>query len=210
LFGAVFIFVTTGCSQQENKTTDPGISISDEVDVTERDGEISTSDQGTYEDTVTPGRSKEVSSVPTQDDVNLYNKIMKRLYAEMDRKEADILSEMQDEIGMSPDEAIDFLQRVMPYATGGKQLPGITEPKFLELISYAETAIEGITGQSVSPSVREDDWSITKTNLRYVMRSDMKIGGISRDVIVKIEFSDTNYTDYIVFQLKIDGINIDL
>lgn len=84
-------------------------------------------------------------------------------------------------------------------------------PDFIALISYAETALENITGSNVSVSTRKDDWNITKTNLRYVLSSqNVKIDGNTRDVIIKIEFEDDSYSHYKVFQLKIDGKDIDL
>ena len=67
------------------------------------------------------------------------------------------------------------------------------EPTFIELISYAETALEDITKKDVSVSVKEEDWEITNVNLRYVLKSTVDIGGVPSDVIIKYEFEDKTY-----------------
>jgi len=82
-------------------------------------------------------------------------------------------------------------------------------PGFIELISYTETALEDITGEDVSVMPDEKAWDISKTDLSYVLSTDVKIGGISKEIIIKIKFDDNTYTTYSVYQLKIDGQNID-
>ena len=68
-------------------------------------------------------------------------------------------------------------------------------PSFIELISYAETALEGIIGSEVSVSTKKDDWDIAKTNLRYVLSSPVvEIAGNPKDLIIKIEFEDDTYS----------------
>lgn len=58
-------------------------------------------------------------------------------------------------------------------------------------------------------SVLDEDWEIGKSNFRYVLTTTCRIPYKEYDVIMKIEF-DEKYETYEVFQLKINGINIDL
>lgn len=92
-----------------------------------------------------------------------------------------------------------------------KQESKNNEPNLIELVSYAETALESITKSKVSVSVKEDDWNISKTGLRYVMSSELvEFDGVNKSVVLKLEFEDDKYEYYKVLQLKIDNKNIEL
>lgn len=90
----------------------------------------------------------------------------------------------------------------------GLDINGNSGPDFIALISYFEYALEDITGQNVRISYMRGDWEIGKANFRYILTTNCKIGQIRYDVIMKMEF-DEKYETYEVFQLKIDGHNID-
>lgn len=91
----------------------------------------------------------------------------------------------------------------------GVDINGNPGPGFIELVTYFEVGLEDITGKNVKISVREDDWEIGKANLNYILKTNCEIGDKKgHDVIMKINFDET-YETYAVFQLKIDGKNID-
>lgn len=94
----------------------------------------------------------------------------------------------------------------VPY---GVDINGNPGPDFITLIVSFENALEIMTGQDVEISVFEEDWYILKTNFRYNLTTDCKIANFSHEVIMKIEFDET-YETFNLFQLKIDGVNIDL
>lgn len=84
-------------------------------------------------------------------------------------------------------------------------------PDRMALLTYAQTAMADILKSKVDLDLFEfDNYKIEKTLLRYVIIGPYKIDGVKRDVIVKLEFEDNTYEYYKVFQLKIDGKNIDL
>lgn len=81
-------------------------------------------------------------------------------------------------------------------------------PNKLELVIYAQTAMENFLKVKIEPVYTIDDnYEVTKTLLRYVIIGPYKIDGVKRDVIVKLEFEDDKYEYYKIFQLKIDGKN---
>ena len=66
-----------------------------------------------------------------------------------------------------------------------------------------------MTGQDVEISTFEGDWYIMKANFRYNLTTDCRIAKYKHEVILKIEY-DESYEHFKVFQLKVDGVNIDL
>jgi len=93
-----------------------------------------------------------------------------------------------------------------PYGVDINSNPG---PDFITLISVFEYWLEGYLGEDVKISVLEEDWEIGKSNFRYILTTTCRIPYKEYDIIMKIEFDET-YETYEVFQLKINGINIDL
>ncbi len=94
----------------------------------------------------------------------------------------------------------------------GVDANGNAGPDRIALITYVETALEDILKQKVEVITWEfgaDDWDITRTLNRYVLKGRGQIGDAPYDIIIKLEFDET-YETYTVFQLKIDGKNIDL
>lgn len=91
----------------------------------------------------------------------------------------------------------------------GVDINGNPGPDFITLISVFEYWLEGFIGENVKISVFEEDWKISKANFGYVLTTKCRIPYKEYDVIMKIEFDET-YETYEVFQLKINGINIDL
>ena len=61
----------------------------------------------------------------------------------------------------------------------------------------------------MSRLVYKEDWDIGKANFRSILTTTCRIEYRSYDVIMKIEFDET-YETYEVFQLKINGINMDI
>ena len=57
----------------------------------------------------------------------------------------------------------------------------------------------GVSGATISRYISGD----------VQLDSDIEIGGQKQPVIIKLEFNE-DYTEYTVFQLKIDGVDIDL
>jgi hypothetical protein len=162
-------------------------------------------------DTVSQTNAPGAPQTPTMDDLKKYDEILAYLNSDYNRPETELIEELAPNYGMSTEELQEYVNWVMPYATGLKDIAEAPEePDFIALISYAETAIEDITNEDVTVSVRESDWDIDKTLLRYVMKSSsVKIADQAHDVIIKLEF-DRTYETYSVLQLKIDGNNIDL
>ena len=66
-----------------------------------------------------------------------------------------------------------------------------------------------MTGQEVEISTFEDDWYIMKGNFGYNLTTDCKIAKYKHEVVLKIEYDET-YEHFKVFQLKVDGVNIDI
>ena len=94
----------------------------------------------------------------------------------------------------------------------GLDTNGNPGPDRIALITYAETAMEDILKQDVSflyIGNGADTFDISKTNLRYIIKGKCKVDDAPYEVIVKLEF-DEAYETYEVFQLKLDGKNIDL
>ena len=91
----------------------------------------------------------------------------------------------------------------------GVDINGNPGPDFITLITIFEIRMEEYVGKDVEISFYKEDWDIGKANFRYIITTTCKIDYRYYDVIMKIEFDET-YETYVVFQLKIDGINIDL
>lgn len=146
-------------------------------------------------------------------DYKMYNDIMNALYSEPDKTENEILKGLEAKYSMTAEELKEFLNANMEaaIARSSDKVRTQNEPSFLELVSYAETAIEKISGRKASISVREEDWKISKTNLRYVMQSqEVKVDGIKCEIIIKLEFEDSKFEAYKVLQLKVNGVDIPL
>lgn len=91
----------------------------------------------------------------------------------------------------------------------GVDINGNPGPDFVTLITIFETRMEEYVGKDVEISFYKEDWEIGKSNFRYIITTSCKIDYRYYDVIMKIEFDET-YETYEVFQLKINGVNIDL
>lgn len=90
----------------------------------------------------------------------------------------------------------------------GVDINGNPGPDFITLMLDFENALETMTGQEVEISTFEDDWYIMKGNFGYNLTTDCKIAKYKHEVVLKIEYDET-YEHFKVFQLKIDGVNID-
>ena len=91
----------------------------------------------------------------------------------------------------------------------GVDINGNPGPDFVTLITIFEIRMEEYVGKDVEISFYKEDWEIGKSNFRYIITTSCKIDYRYYDVIMKIEFDET-YETYEVFQLKINGIDIDL
>lgn len=93
----------------------------------------------------------------------------------------------------------------------GTDINGNYGPDRIALITYAEMAMEDVLKQDVNflwLGNSADDIQIDKTNLRYIITGKCKIDDTTYDAIIKLEFDET-YKTYTMFQLKLDGKNID-
>lgn len=87
--------------------------------------------------------------------------------------------------------------------------PAKSESK-LEMATYAQVAAEDVLKQRVVlPSM--SDITVDGVEPRYIIKmKNAKIGNTkNREIIVKIEFVDSDHEQYDLMQLKVDGKNID-
>lgn len=83
-------------------------------------------------------------------------------------------------------------------------------PTKSELLGYAQIAFQGATGESGATfSISTSDYTIEKTGWRYVITGPVTYGNATHEAIIKLEFTE-DYQEFELFQLKIDGQNIDL
>ena len=83
-------------------------------------------------------------------------------------------------------------------------------PTKSDLLGYAQIAFEGATGEEDATfSISVSDYTIEKTGFRYVITGPVEYGGASHEAIIKLEF-DEEYNEFWLFQLKVDGQNIDI
>jgi hypothetical protein len=214
----VLLFLLVGCSSGEIASNAGVIteiasaelmnteSLSTESLSTELDSELDIEPSQKY------AASTPDPNIPTVDDVKKYDEILKYLNSDYSRPESELLEEIAPQYGTTVNKLKEWIDWVMPYATGLETPAGTSnEPDFVSLIAYAKNAVERITGKEVSISFSKTDWDVSKTYYRYVMKSDMKIGNESdQSVIIKLDFFDATYKEYGVLQLKINNVNIDL
>jgi len=155
--------------------------------------------------------SSNSDSTVNLDDINKYNEILNELQ-DFSRSEEEIIIEIAPKYNKTPTELTDFMNRVMPYATGIKEIINPNIPSNDQLILCIELALNDMinNGDILFPT-SENQWSIDKTNLRYIMSSSMlRINNNYHDILIKIEFTDFSYQSFTVFQIKVDDKNISL
>lgn len=91
----------------------------------------------------------------------------------------------------------------------GVDIYGNPGPDFVTLMTVFELWLEDYVGKDVEISYSKGDWDISKSNFRYIITTTCRIDYRYYDVIMKLEFDET-YETYVVFQLKINGINMDI
>lgn len=77
---------------------------------------------------------------------------------------------------------------------------------FSTLITDANEVARELTGEKMTFSYDEDNWSIIKTGNRFLIFGEVKQSGVAHQITVKIEYNDS-FTQYNGLQVKKDGIS---
>lgn len=88
------------------------------------------------------------------------------------------------------------------------QMSVSNEPRFETLVPNTQNALEDILKQNVEVSENEYDWTITKTGLKYALKSRIQIDGAPKDAHVELVFTNDKYDSFSVTSLQIDGDSI--
>lgn len=149
----------------------------------------------------------------SDEDYNLYNEIMDYLYAYPDKSEDELYEELGAKYNKTASElkqfTIDNMQNAIKRKMGNSSAgSGISNEQIIEC---AKSVISATVENNTYFSNSTGDWEISNTGLRYLIKTSFGIipSSYTEEAIVKIEFSD-NYNSFELFQLKYNGINIDL
>lgn len=140
----------------------------------------------------------------TKEEVIAYEEIMSRLNAD-DRPEDEILSEIAPSYGMTLEDMHAFINRVMVPAIN---IYKDNAPSNSEIISMVKKSMEAITNPEIKFSPFESDWYVDGTTQYIAKTSKFNFNNQDHELIVKIKF-DTFFQEYAIFQIKVDGKNID-
>lgn len=145
------------------------------------------------------------NTTPTKADLKKYDDIMAKL-SDYSKTEDEILKSLEPEMGMTTAEMKDFLNWVMPYATGLIPLAdessvqrnvtstsgAIEGSEKIEYYTYAQTIIKNNLSapNTAKFPASKDDYKVVKTGNRYKVESwveaENKLGGKVKDNFVVI------------------------
>lgn len=147
----------------------------------------------------------------SDEDYKLYTEIMNVLQSDYSKTEDELLATMTKKYSKSVSELKNFLNENMTNAIErdlGKTINDITIT-MPQVLQCGINIIKNSVDDETIISNKEEDWTITNTGLRYLLKTTFLISDNSIDAIIKIEFND-NYSEYTLFQLKYNDKNIDL
>ena len=157
--------------------------------------------------------SDQINDAITLEDVDKYNEIMDEL-SDFSRSEQEIIEEIAPNYNMSPEELVNFMVIVMPYATGSIKIENqneLTNEQLIQCIGIVLDKIVIIEDGTIAVSGSMNDWRFEETDLRYLITTNrLSINDDMHDFIIKIEFDGIYYESFRILQIKLDDKNIDL
>lgn len=146
-------------------------------------------------------------------DYKMYNDILDALNSDFSKSEDEILAGLTGKYGMSVSQLKSFMTKNMDAAIDrdyGKTIGASTISDLQVIDCGKQVIINTIENTDIKIPSDTASWDISKTGLRYVLKCSFKVDESNiNESIIKIEFNE-DYSKFTLFQLKYNGIDIEL
>ena len=219
------IMLLSGCAQDVkqsnediNSTRDENVSINMQEELSkEKDNEIIEHEHLKINSIIKTdydtGYKITVKYAISDKDYIMYNDILDALNSDFSKSEDEILAGLTGKYGMSVSQLKSFMTKNMDAAIDrdyGKTIGSSTISDLQVIDCGKQVIINTIENTDIKIPSDTASWDISKTGLRYVLKCSFKVDESNiNEAIIKIEFNE-DYSKFTLFQLKYNGIDIEL